>query len=66
METKRIKIEVAPKGTYIIHKLEGFSGVSCTGQAQELEVALGGQVVDEGKTDAYYNPDDSAPVSIVI
>lgn len=61
---RRVRITIDNKGNYSLEALEGFSGASCIEQTRELEVAIGGLVVDEGKTDAYYNPDDSNPVGI--
>lgn len=61
---KRVRITIDTKGNYEIEALEGFSGASCIEQTRTLEVAIGGTAVEEGKTDAYYNPDDDNPVSI--
>lgn len=64
MQQKRIKVTIDQKGGYELEAMEGFSGTSCVEETQCIEVALGGVAVDEGKKDAYYNPDDSNPVSI--
>ena len=62
---KKVKITVAQDGTYKMTALEGFSGQSCVEQTKNLELILGGEVIDSGKTEDYYGPDDS-PVSIDI
>jgi hypothetical protein len=64
LNQKRVRITIDTKGNYGIEALEGFSGASCVEQTRELEVAIGGMAVDEGKTDAYYNPEDENPVSL--
>lgn len=64
MNQRRVRITIDGKGNYSIEALEGFSGTSCVEQTRELEVAIGGMVVDEGKTDAYYNPEDDNPVNL--
>ena len=64
MNQRRVRITIDNKGNYGIEALEGFSGTSCVEQTRELEIAIGGAVVDEGKTDAYYNPEDDNPVSL--
>lgn len=64
MDQKRIQFTIDPKGNWVMKTLEGFSGSSCTEQTRNLEVAIGGVVAAEGKTDAYYRPDDEAPVTI--
>ena len=61
---KRVKVTIDKKGNYTIEALEGFSGTSCVEQTKNLEVAIGGMSVEEGKTDAYYNPDDDNPITI--
>lgn len=66
MNQKRVKITIDKKGDYTIEALEGFSGTSCVEQTKTLEVAIGGSVVSEGKTGAYYDPDSGAPVSITM
>jgi hypothetical protein len=64
MNEKRIQFVIDPKGNFQIKTLEGFAGTSCTEQTKNLEVAIGGVSVADGKTDAYYRPDDEAPVTI--
>ncbi|WP_165797688.1 DUF2997 domain-containing protein [Heyndrickxia sporothermodurans] len=66
LNQRRIQITIDPKGNYGIEAKEGFSGASCVEQTRELEIAIGGMVVDEGKTSDYYNPDDNNPVSLNI
>lgn len=64
MSQKRVKFTIDTKGGYVMETLEGISGTSCTDVTRNLEVAIGGVQVDEKKTDAYYRPDDEAPVTI--
>lgn len=65
MVKKVVKITIDKKGVYKMEALEGFSGTSCTEQTKGLELILGGSEIGEGKTDAYYGPDDS-PVTVDI
>ncbi len=64
MNQKKIRITIDKKGNYGVQALEGFSGASCVEQTRCIELAIGGTEVSEGKTDAYYNPEDENPVSI--
>ena len=64
MNQKRIQVVIDKQGNWTLKTLEGFAGTSCTDQTRNLEVAIGGAVAAEGKTDAYYRPDDEAPVTI--
>lgn len=64
MDQRRVRITIDGQGNYALEALEGFSGASCVEQTKELEVAIGGVAVDEGKTAAYYDDDGSNPVSI--
>ncbi len=65
MQKKEVKITIGTDGTYKMEALEGFKGQSCTEQTKGLELILGGDKLDEGKTDRFYDPDDN-PVSIDI
>lgn len=64
MSEKRIRFVVDNKGNHTMETLEGFSGSSCVEQTKNLELAIGGVMAAEGKTDAYYRPEDEAPVTI--
>lgn len=64
MNQKRIRITIDTKGGYGLEALEGFAGTSCVEQTRELEVAIGGMAVDEGKTDAFYDSDGETPVFV--
>ena len=60
---KKIKVTIDKKGNYTIKTLEGFAGEECVQKTQDLEVAIGGQIVDEGKTEDYFrDPED--PIKI--
>lgn len=61
---KRIRITIDAKGNYGLEALEGFSGASCVEKTKDIELVLGGTEVDSGKTDAYFDPDDTNDVSI--
>ena len=64
-EKKKVKITIDKKGNYTIKTEEGFVGEECVNKTQELEVAIGGTVIDEGKTDAYYqDPEDPIKINI--
>ena len=62
-EKKKIKVTIDPKGNFTLEAKEGFAGEECVEKTQELEVAIGGTVVDEGKTDDFYR-DPSDPIKI--
>lgn len=62
-EQKRVKVVIDKKGAFTFEALEGFAGASCEAQTRDIELALGGVAVESGKTDAFYDGDDS-PVSI--
>ena len=61
---KRVRVTIDPKGNFTLEAKEGFSGESCMEKTRTIEMALGGLQVEEGKTNAYYDPDDANPVSI--
>jgi hypothetical protein len=61
---KRVKVTIDNKGGFTLEALEGFAGESCTTQTREIEIALGGVEVAEGKTSAYYDGIDDNDVMI--
>ena len=61
---KRVKVTIDPKGSFTFEALEGFSGESCVAQTREIEIALGGIEVSEGKTNAYFDGVDDNDVMI--
>ena len=62
--TKRnIQIKIDAKGNFTFEAKEGFAGTSCVEQTRQLELVLGGNETDGGKTSAYYDGDDN-PISI--
>lgn len=61
---KKVKIIIDEKGNYTMQALEGFSGESCLEKTKDIELILGGTEVAEGKTSAYYDPDDDNPVCL--
>ena len=65
MNQKRIRVTVDKKGNFTLEAKDGFAGESCVQETQELEVAIGGTAVDEGKTDDYWRGDDD-PIRISI
>ena len=64
MNQKKIKVTIDTKGNWAIEAGEGFSGQSCVEQTKNLEIAIGGVSTEEGKTCAYYDPDDCNPLTI--
>lgn len=64
MERKKIKVTIKKDGAYTLEAQEGFSGTSCVEQTQDLEIAIGGSTIDEGKTSEYYNPEDDSELRI--
>lgn len=64
MGQKRVQFIIDKQGNYTMKTLEGIQGTACTEVTRNLEVAIGGVMAAEGKTDAYYRPDDEAPVTI--
>lgn len=59
-----VKLKIDTKGNFEMEAGEGFSGQSCVEKTRQLELVLGGVATAEGKTDAFYQPDDYNPVSI--
>lgn len=64
MNEKRIGITIGTKGEVMLQAKEGFSGTSCVEATRNLEIAIGGQEVADGKTSAYYDGDNDSPVTI--
>ena len=61
---KRVKVTIDPKGSFTLEALSGFAGESCVAQTREIEIALGGVEVSEGKTNAYYDGIDDNDVMV--
>ncbi|MED1125210.1 hypothetical protein [Bacillus atrophaeus] len=64
LNQKRVTLTIDSKGGYSIEAGEGFTGASCVEQTRDLEIAIGGSAVSEGKTDAYYEGDGDNPVNL--
>lgn len=60
---RNVQIKIASGGTFTLTAGEGLTGEGCMVRTQQLELVLGGTEVDGGKTDAFYEGDES-PVSI--
>lgn len=60
---RTIGITIDSKGQFTLEAKEGFAGGQCLEKTKNLELVLGGEEVDGGKTNAYYDGDD-APISI--
>lgn len=56
---KRLKVIIGKDGTYAL-ETSGFTGESCVNQTKDIEVLLGGQEVDSGKTDEYFGGFDES------
>jgi len=63
MKKRNIEIVIDKTGNYTLEAKEGFSGENCLSQTKDIEIVLGGIEVDDKKTDAFYDGDNS-PVSI--
>ena len=61
---RRVRVVIDEKGGFSFEALEGFAGESCVAQTREIEIALGGVEISEGKTDAYYDGIDDNDVMI--
>lgn len=61
---KRVRVTIDSKGAFVFEALDGFVGESCTTQTREIEIALGGVEVAEGKTQAYYDGADDNDIMI--
>ena len=58
MKEKRIKVIIDRTGNYKIETLSGFAGNNCQKTVEEIAVAIGGNVKEEGDTsDKYREPD---------
>lgn len=66
MVKRKVQITIDKKGAYTMKALEGFSGESCVNNTKNIELVLGegATEVGSGKTDAYYDGDGDAPISI--
>lgn len=64
MDQRRIQFIIDKEGNITVKTLEGFSGTTCTEKMQQLQVSLGGEQIDSGKTSAYYDPDYENPVEV--
>jgi len=63
MKKKSIEIVIDKTGNFALEAKEGFAGENCLSQTKDIEIVLGGIEIDDGKTNAFYDGDDS-PVSI--
>lgn len=59
-DKRKIRIKIAKDGKYTIEAMEGFSGESCVEKTKNIEIMIGGQVVERGKKDEFYDG-DAAP-----
>ena len=64
MDERRIKFIIDKQGNITVETLDGFSGTSCVEKMKHIQVLLGGEQMESGKTGAYYDPDYENPVSI--
>lgn len=61
---QRVRVVIDKTGAFSFEALEGFTGTSCVEQTKEIEIALGGVEVEEGKTSAFYDGTDDSNVMI--
>lgn len=59
MNKETIEIRIDKTGGFTFEAKEGFAGQSCTEKTKDLEIALGGVIVDSEKTDDYYKDGDN-------
>lgn len=64
MNKETVVIRINQTGGFTFQAKDGFSGSSCVERTKDLELALGGRVVNTEKTKEYYNPDDASPIKI--
>jgi hypothetical protein len=56
---KKIQIKIDEQGNYSLDMGEGFSGMSCTEKAQQLQIILGGEEKDSQTKPEYYDSNDN-------
>lgn len=57
MRKNKYTFTISPSGE-VKMEYEGVTGAQCLEETKEIELAIGGQQVDSGKTDDFYKPSD--------
>lgn len=61
MKEAKYTFTIDPEGNLKM-EYEGETGSACLEATKEIEIAIGGTKIDEGKTSDYYKPDDPQDV----
>lgn len=64
MQKRKVQIKISKNGNYTFTAMEGFEGSQCEEKTKQIEILLGGTMIDSGKTPDYYKPDSPIGVSI--
>lgn len=64
MKKEVVEIRINNEGNFTFKAKEGFAGASCVERTKDLEMALGGKIIDNEKTSDYYKPDDKPSLNI--
>ena len=63
---KVVDITINSDGTTDIDLKEGFSGMSCVEKAKQIELIIGGSVIEQKEKAEYYEQDESIDLGINI
>ena len=63
---KIVDITINSDGTTDIDLKEGFSGMSCVEKAKQIELIIGGSVIEQKEKAEYYEQDESIDLGINI
>lgn len=63
---KVVDITINSDGTTDIDLKEGFSGMSCVEKAKQIELIIGGSVIEQKEKPEYYEQDESIDLGINI
>ena len=63
---KIVDITINSDGTTDIDLKEGFSGMSCVEKAKQIELIIGGPVIEQKEKAEYYEQDESIDLGINI
>ena len=63
---KIVDITINSDGTTDIDLKEGFSGMSCVEKAKQIELIIGGSVIEQKEKAEYYEQDEAIDLGINI
>lgn len=63
---KKMAITINTDGTTDIDLQEGFSGMSCVEKSKQIELIIGGSLVEQKEKPSFYEPDNPVNIGIDI